>query len=405
MFFIIGVMILMNACVSVGAGENFDIKKEITLSDSRPHDFSINTSNNNGYVITGSVGSSLAWATRLDTRGQELWSYSTPKDERPEGRYLPTNWHASQYKSAVVLKNGNTMLCGYKTTGENDDTVMGLVTRVDLKGQFMDQRLLSPQGGDNLKLNYIYQCGAWGNDGYFLAGSVTKFHPNLPNKSPRYVSETLFWLMALDAEGNIKFEKLISKGFSVNGGKLPWQEMKNGDLVFSGAAPGIEITNGLLSVTGIIRIDKNGEVKAQRKITGHMQLVRQPKSSDTICLVPVNLNDNGMFLLTLNDDLTDRNNLKSPNKVEFSLNQAVELQDHSLLLVGHSDFKNPYATIIHFSSDLHQSSDYIFNPKRQSWWVDDAVLTGVSGEVATVRSAIKDNGHKDRNILSIFKIQ
>lgn len=403
---ITGGIILMNACVSDGAGEHFKLKKEVTLSDGRPHGLTINTSSDNGYVIAGSIASSLAWAARVDSQGKELWRYLIPKDERPEGRDLPTSWHASQYKSAVILKNGNTLLCGHKETGD-DYRTMGLVTRIDRKGQFMDQQLLSPRSGDNLaKLNYIDQCGAWGDDGYFLAGWVAKDHQNLPNKSPKFGNGSFFWLIALDAEGNVKWEKLIDKEFSVSSGKLPWQIMKSGDLVFSGAAPSIEIMNGLLPVTGVIRIDKNGEVKAQRNITGVMQLVRQPESSSAIRLVPINLNESGMFLLTLNDDLTDKTIIQITTKVEFSLNQAVELQDHSILLVGHSDFRNPYATLIHFSPDLHQSSNYIFKPKRQAWWVDDVVLTGISGEVATVRSVFNDNRRTEtKNMLSFIKIQ
>ena len=127
---------------------------------------------------------------------------------------------------------------------------------------------------------------------------------------------------------------------------MPWQEMKNGDLVFSGSAPSVEVINGLISVTEIIRIDKNVEVKAQRNITGVMQLVRQPVLSNVIRLVPTNLQESGMFLLTLNDDLTDGTNLQLPNKVEFALKQAVELQDHTILLVGYSGFGNPYSKLI-----------------------------------------------------------
>ena len=264
---------------------------------------------------------------------------------------------------------------------------MGLLTRIDAKGQFVDQRLLAPHGDAKFVGNYIVQCGSWG-DGYFVAGSSSRYTQNLPGKSPPFVGEKFFWLMALDANGEIKWEKLISKGFAIDTArKAPWQMMSNGDLIFSGAAPSIRRADGITYVTGIIRIGQDGEVKAQRAITGRMKLVRQPSPAKAIRLVPFNLKDAGMFLLTLNDDLSDASNLDlSSNKDEFTIEQSIEMPDHSILLAGARDYTNSYATLIHYSPDLSQRHDYIFKPKGASNWVDDALMTGKPNELVTIRS-------------------
>lgn len=404
--FLIQGLLLMGALSTANAGEHFEFKKEVTLTDNRSQHFAINSAIDGGYVLTGSIADTQAWAARLDGQGQELWSYLIPKDAHPENHNVSPSWHSSQFKSAVVLKNGNTLLCGQKEIGDVRGNVMGLITRVNIKGQFIDQRLLSPQGGKNFKINYIHQCAAWG-EGYFVAGSATKFTPNTLGKSPPFVGETFFWLMALDEEGNVKWEKLISKGFSVAlGRRLPWLIMANGDLVFSGFAPSIEVTNGLISVTGIIRIDKEGALKAQRNITGEMQLVRQPMPANAIRLVPLNLKESGMFLQTLNDDLTDASTVKSvTEKDEFVAMQAIEMSNHSIVLTGYRDFKVPFATIIIYSPDLHQTQDLVLKPKRQSHWIDDAILTSIPDEFAVIRSTYNSEDYKDRNIFSIIKVK
>ena len=187
---------------------------------------------------------------------------------------------------------------------------------------------------------------------------------------------------------------MISRGFSASPAvKLPWQVMLNGDLVFSGSAPSIREKDSLVPVTSILRIGLDGEVKAQRTITGGMMLVRQPRPAQAIRLIPFNLNDVGMFLLTLNDDLSDASRLTSDKKDEFAIQQAIEMPDHSILLAGGRDYRNTYATLIHYSPDLRQSNDFVFKPKGASYWLDDPMIIGMSNEFVAIRS-LKPELHK-----------
>ena len=403
----IGCTTAMNSPTQANAGEHFEIVRETVLPNNWAFGFSINdAANGSGYIITGAISGHQAWARRVDPQGNEIWSYAIPKDVPEQYQDVPVSWRSSQYKSAVTLKNGNTLLCGHKDMLNHrearDGTIMGLLTRIDAKGQFIDQRLLSPHGDSKYSLNYIVQCGSWG-DGYFVAGSSSRYIQNLPGKSQPFVGEKFFWLMALDANGEIKWEKLISKGFSASpASKLPWQMMPNGDLIFSGSAPSIREKDSLVPVTSILRIGLDGEVKAQRTITGGMMLVRQPRPAQAIRLIPFNLNDVGMFLLTLNDDLSDASRLTSDKKDEFAIQQAIEMPDHSILLAGGRDYRNTYATLIHYSPDLRQSNNFVFKPKGASYWLDDAMIIGMSNEFVAIRS-LKPEFNK--NIFTIMNLK
>ncbi len=109
-----------------------------------------------------------------------------------------------------------------------------------------------------------------------------------------------------------------------------------------------------------------------------------------------------MFLLTLNDDLTDASNLTA-GKDEYSIKQALELPNHSVVIVGGKDYTNPYATLIHYSPDLQQVRDYIFKPKRASYWIDDAIATGITGEIVIMRRV--DQASNSKNVFTVIKVQ
>lgn len=402
--FILTVSFTFTICTVIAhADESFEIKHEIDLPNYKPFNFAINDAgSNSGYIITGYIGGHQAWAGRLDAQGNELWNYSLPKDTPQQYQNVSPAWRSSQFKSAVTLENGNTLLCGNKDIGEDQHPIMmGLLTKVDTKGKFLDQRLLTPHGDTSFRLNYIDQCASWG-EGYFVAGSATQFIPNVPGKSPPNVRQNFFWLMALDANGEVKWEKLIDKSFSVSPAyKLPWLVMSNGDLIFSGTAPNVEKKDGLTSFTSVIRVGQDGEVKAQRSISGSMKLVRQSGPAQAIRLVPLNLQDAGMYLLTLNGDLTDASYLKS-DKDEFTVNQAIEMQDNSFVLAGAKGYKNPYATLIRYSPDLRKRYEFVFKPIGSSYGVDDAMLTNRQDELVTIRSLAPE---LHRNLFTVFTLK
>ncbi|OAM52091.1 hypothetical protein A7981_00965 [Methylovorus sp. MM2] len=394
--------VVMNSATPVNAAEKFEIKKEIVLSDSQPFHFSMSPAKGNGYFITGYIGGRQAWGAYLNDEGEEKWSYTVPTDIPPENTHYSHAWRASQYHGAISLSNGQSILCGHKNVGEETKPlVKGLLTKLDEKGNLIDQRLLTPEGDEKFKLNYIRQCGSWG-DGYFLAGSAKKSITNSPGKFPPVFSESFFWLIALNNDGDIKWGKLISRDFLPTIEQSTWLQMSNGDLVFSGSAPGIPNDSGMVSMTSVLRVDQNGEVIAQRSIIGRMQLVHQSLPTDSIRLVPFVLKD-GMFIKTLNDDLSDNSYIANDIQDEFAITRAIEMQDHSFFLTGYRDFRNPYATILQYTSDLNKRNDFVFKPKRSSFKIDDALPSKIVNEIATIRSV--DIGKDTKNIFSIIKIK
>lgn len=378
----------------VETGESIEVAREIVLPDKKPiHELAISQiPSNGGYVITGNVGASQAWAVRLDVQGQQQWSYTTPQDIPPEGQQVSSSWHNSHYESAMVLKDGSTILCGYKNVGEDiRPSLVGLLTRIDANGNYVNQQLLRPQSNPEFKTNYLYQCAPW-NEGYFVTGIATRF---LQNKRESYI-----WLIALDSQGKFLWEKLLPRTFSL-AQKMPVIVMKNGDLILTNpAALPNDNGTGMDYFTEVMRVTGDGEIRKSRRLSGSMRLVRQPNPAQAIRLVPFHLNDSGMQLLTLKDDLSEAEKLITSKKEEFGISQAMELPDQSLVLVGNVDYANNTAAMVRFSPDLRKRQDYIFQPIHQSWRVEDGLAIGNEGEWVVIRTNHDKSATKSSYVFS-----
>jgi hypothetical protein len=398
---ILGVLINMIS-PSCAIAEGFEVKQKVVLPESSASDILMARVPKKGYLLTGSIRGNQAWAAFIDNNGQQEWSYSVPQDVPPLNQHVSHAWRSSRFRSAVELRNGNTLICGEKDTGEDDKpNILGMLTIVNVKGELINQKLISP-GGDEYRLNKLIQCGTFG-DGYFAAGTTYKRMKNKDNPSSFYDLQHFFWLIKLDGDGNILWEKLISNGFGI-GYSLPWIVMGNGDIVFSGSSPKIVKSSGLTLTSGIIRINQQGEVVAYRSFEGVMQLVGQAAPATYIRLVPTELKSGGMFLKTLNDDLSDASDVLTDGE-EFSVKKAIELPDHSIVLAGYRRFRMPYATLLKFSHDLKNKSSYTFPFDTESAWVDDAELTEEPYEITTIRMRTPDVGKPLQNLFTRFKIK
>lgn len=379
-------LVIAGGCFEINtnaiAGEHIEVVRDVVLSGVKSAvGLGINQiPNQDGYIVTGSIGGAQAWATRLDAQGQQKWSYLMPRDAPPDDGHYHLLWHATTYSSAIVLKDGSTILCGFKVDEEdNHQTQFGLLTHIDKSGNLLNQQLLKPQK-NQLPLNYLFQSAPW-NDGFIIMGSSTR------NK------EYFTWLVALDAKGNLLWEKLLPTQTHVLQ-KRTFLIMKDGDLVMTNPISLLsEKGNGMNYFTEITRIQPDGVIKANRRLAGQFQLVRQPNPAYAIRLVPVELKKSEMQLLTLHDDLSEAEYLTSKDKVGIAIPQALELPDHSIVLVGATISNRGAALMVHFNPDSRQFQSYTFKPVSQSWAVGDGLATGKVGEWVAIRQDQEPEGN------------
>ena len=389
--------------------KRIELIHEIVLSDHQPiNDLSINqTAAKDGFVLTGTIGASQAWATRIDEHGHQQWSYMFPPDIPAQDQLVSTAWHSSHYESAADLNGGNTLLCGYKDVGDDrKPIILGLLTRIDKSGGLVNQQLLYPQNNQQFKLNYIRQCAHW-NDGYVIFGETARYLPKVQGTPSPALRESFYWVIKLDSLGEIKWEKLIPKKFDV--GSIPKRNpiliMKNGDLVVSSTSKETnEKKTGVDYFTDVVRFNPEGEIKVRNKFPGRMRLVRQPNPAYAIRLAPDNFNEFGARLLTLNDDLSEVEHLSIEKKEEFGIYQATELPNHSIVFSGNFDFTNNTAAMIGYSPNFSLRQEYEFHPKNKSWWVEDALATGIENEWVTIRTIHDHPSKSETNFSYVFSI-
>jgi hypothetical protein len=402
MVWIISGMLINISTSNFAIAEGFEVKQKVVLPESSASYILMTRVPKKGYLLTGSIWGNQAWAAFIDNNGQQEWSYSVPQDVPPLNQHVSHAWRSSRFRSAVELRNGNTLICGEKDIGEDKNpNKLGMLTILSKKGELISQRLIASEG-DDYGMNRFVQCGALG-DGYFAAGTTYKRIKNKDSPDSFYGVQNFFWIIKLDGDGNILWEKLISNGFGVRN-SLPWIVMENGDIVFSGSSPKIVKSSGLTLTSGIIRINQQGEVVAYRSFEGVMQLVGQATPATYIRLVPTELKSGGMFLKTLNDDLSDASEVATDGE-EFAVKKAIELPDHSLVLAGYRRFRIPYATLLKFSHDLKNKSSYTFPFDTESAWVDDAELTEEPYEITTIRERTPDIGKPLQTLFTRFKVK
>jgi hypothetical protein len=217
------------------ATEAFEVTREVFLESGRaPQVKGMVQTKDGGYVIAGS-DQHIPWATRVDASGKVQWRHLLPMPVWEPGVI------GAQYQSAVALADDSTLLCGHEeASDEPNKPRLGMFTLIDKAGKTLSHRLLYPLGDKGLESNYFYQCVPWG-DGFAVVGD-----------SSRWIGErreSFLWLLALDTNGEVKWEKLIPNIIP----SLYTQAlvMPNQDLM-------------VLVLGQIVAIDTNGSVKAQK---------------------------------------------------------------------------------------------------------------------------------------------
>jgi hypothetical protein len=348
----------MNSLASstVSAAESIEVTREVLLESGRfPIPYALAQTKEGGYVIAGS-DQHIPWATRTDAQGNVQWRHVLPMK-----KWEPGDGEA-RYEGAATMADDSTMLCGFKNVGEKSKPeIVGMLTQIDTSGKVIGHRLLYPRGDEHFKLNYMHKCIRWG-DIVIVIGESTRW------LAPSYRDEHLSWLLAIDAKGNVKWERLLA-GLDRQDALV----VSNRELVLSHA---------YLGETRLTSINAAGEISSQRVIPGGGVLVYSSISEPVIRLVS---GDSRTTLRTLGEHLED---VKELSGKAGMINSEViySLPDGSLVMFGRQrEHSTDTAAIARLNANLDRGETFFFQPKWISASVRNALPTGKLGEFATIR--------------------
>ena len=358
---LIGVM-MSTLTTHATAAEHIKVTKEVLLEEGvQTEPSSIIQVKDGGYVITGKMG--LGWATRVDANGTMRWRYQIPILGQ------------SNYTGAVSLSDDTTLLCGYKAIAvTGGESIAGILTHIDKTGKVLSERVLRPQEEGAFGGSYLKGCMPWGN-GFALYGVTDR--ASGPPVPPRTI-ERFYWLLALDAKGEVKWQKLLPTKYDVDPKSV---------YIASDQSIVIDPVNG---------ITQSGErtkvVPDASGATAYDHLIHPiTTGSDRRWKIDPNL-------IPLKSDLK-----YDVSKTKLRTNIAYSLPDRSLVQFGSVTRGHVYYAAIDWQSpDRKQLETFEFG---ETLWVDDAIPTGNPGEFVTVRLVNGSVNKRVGMVLSFIQIK
>jgi hypothetical protein len=349
------VVTIILACLFLGyitfAGQRMTINREVILSPGhKPLPYLITQALNGDFIVAGStgIGDFRAWATRVDHDGKPLWEYV---DGGP-GAWNDLNGRGQRFHGAVDLPNQETLLCGIKK--DTDNSLIGFLVRVRRDGSIIDQRRLTPgRRGDVVGL----VCTRWA-DGIAIIGAITG--------RPAGIG----WLVKLDAQGNImweKFDKYYGYGDAI--------QAPAGNLI---------LTGGSGADDSIVKINSDGEVLARHlRPEGESLLVHPAVPRSSVRMGVMLLDSLDTEIVDFDDSLHGPSH---PRKLDNAgIKKCLELDDGTIVLFGSQLHHSMTTASIAVLNPNGSSNAFPIEPANPSPWIIDAVPSGADREFATVR--------------------
>lgn len=311
------------------------------------------------YVVAG-MEENRPWAIRTDSKGEVRWRY-----ELPRAKQKTTG--SAAYASAAAMSNEGTVLCGYSDVGETTHPIIvGILTVVNKAGEVVKHQELYPNSDTRFRLNYLHKCIPWG-DGFAVIGRTSRWIDRAGDR----IRESFYWLLALDARGEIKWEKLIGNP----AGSLPGSliQMPNNDILLT-------LWNG--HALEIIRMAMDGSTKAESSV-GDSRLVHGAITEDSLHFISTGA---GTTMQTLNGKLSGIGSMKG-NADLCDCKALYRRSDGSIVAFGYQrEDSVRTAAIVALSADLNERQVFLFRPLWTSGEVADAVPADSEGEFATIRT-------------------
>ncbi|MET4493569.1 hypothetical protein [Bradyrhizobium sp. LA7.1] len=329
----------------------------------------------NGFVIAGNHGDKEAWATRVDAEGRIEWRYVKPVQRSFEG--------GPNYSSAAVMPDDSVFLCGtYPVNGSH-----GLLAHLDKAGMVLNEESLYPTDG-HLAVARFDACMPW-QHGVAIVGVAWR-----PLKTPRpaklaggppIFTEPFYWVMAVDGDGKVKWEKLIP--IDENGGidemAIFHQPLADGGFLFTGV--------GKNTGTEIIHVGRKGDVLAKAVFPAEALTPVQPIDDKDRTFQLASTGTEKFTVITLNKDLQEVKRLSERHE-RGRIYTAYRMPDQSLVLFGtHRLPANYEAWVMKLNPTLQDEQDLYFPPPNANIWIRAAVPLDTPGDFATARLVAPSN--------------
>lgn len=288
-----------------------------------------------GLIVAGWSGT-RAWAAKTDAVGRILWTYHV---EKPAG-YDAGPWMSvkPEFSSAAVMPDGSIWLIG-STLEENKR--VGLLVHLDSQGKVLLERTILPPRAavQDAKVQVLTECVRWG-DGIGIVGNTftKKLTPDPPAPAgvlrPLPESRNLaYWVLALDAQGNITFNDTIPSE------QFAFIVPKGLDLLTTGSDLVISATTNFM--TEVLRLSPSGAIAARQQFpNGFLGLVRPVVPDGKLQLLGTFVSAANskpdqvrrQVLITLDEQLREVHRQEAQPPISGSV--TYRMPDHSFVVFG-----------------------------------------------------------------------
>jgi hypothetical protein len=337
-------------------------------------------SDNDHLIVAGeSSAISSAWAMKIDFSGKIAWTYTLGLLAEDAEAFHGTIF-SPKFTDAVAMPDGTTFLCGSMPRPPTQ-YAPGLLVHLDATGQVLSKQLILPKQRNASGIADINSCISWG-DRLALVGRVFHVvpHKNVFDPPPRpeeypYPTGNVYWVLLTDANGKIKSEAQIHPStnlISLNIGPIVRLSGSNDSIVYSATDN---------NSTEIIRANVDGNVEAEKELSGAFSLVRPVVRDDQLQVFGVSTLAKSSALnvtMLLDNQLKETGQTQGVHPAFFLTRVAYRMPDRSLVLFGSKVSRSGAiynSQVAHVSADLKSETD--ISPLR------DAISDGGSIWAAT----------------------
>ena len=228
------------------------------------------------------------------------------------------------------------------------------------------EQLVIPQNRPERGIARIDRCARWG-DGIVFQGHLVDWSRGF---NGAFSENDLYWLIVLDAGGNVRWEKLFPMASDLAGSDefSPLLVMSDSSLVFS---------SNQNASTELIRVSSKGEPLASKQLPGRFQIVEPVTPDGKLQVLGWLAADTAktMTVLTLNNVLEEVGRAQR-HSVDYFARVAYRLPDQSLILFGSQShvFGETYTSqIVHLAAGL-AIEQRLYLPRNQSPFLDSGSI-------------------------------
>jgi hypothetical protein len=352
----------------------------------------VKTTSKGNFIVAGSAGLA-AWATEIDPEGKTVWAYTAPSpDTSPASRF------PSDFRCAAPMADGSVIFGGNMPRTPPLYT-SALLARIDANGHLLSQRFVAPAERTELGAAYIHDCIPW-EGGVVSVGYVHNVvHPASGANPP--VTESFYWLLAMDEAGIKKWERLIPilSNFGVPD-VGPLVAIDKSGLAFS-ATDNVN--------TEIVRVNPDGMISARKRLSGRYGLIREP-IQDGILEIWGGLKDGPSTLVHLDTRLDENDRTEGQFPKNFISRLMYRNHDQSLVLFGSQTTPGgQYKSRIAIVEPSLQTGQYLDPELNQGTFFDRgsiwaAAPTFAPGQFVTARSlAVTQSAANSPNVPRDFE--